>query len=219
MSNAQKKPEPNAEDVFSIDFDDQGKSNMPGVTQLINPEVLRRRAEAQAAAAAKTSPQRAPTTAPAPAAQAKPTVSEATSFYTAPAAAKKEQTLAEMGVRLELQFESKQGFFQFVKFKPHQKEPEAWQEKFFNQMKIDLKSLQVTTIFQEFEAMRSSFHQDTFGLKNGEFVQIIRPDENSKQLYVLLSNQALFSKKIHVLEKFAVVKNDDSDDEFKIELA
>ena len=49
MSNAQKKPEPNAEDVFSIDFDDQGKSNMPGVTQLINPEVLRRRAEAQAA--------------------------------------------------------------------------------------------------------------------------------------------------------------------------
>ncbi len=264
MSNSQKKPEAtNVSAVFSIDFSDD--SVIPGVTQLINPQMLAKRAEAKGkkdakdaaakvslapdpepdpvAAAPKAPPkpsapvmdsdggisisledsspalivnhQHAPSSpveldfTPAPiVATPVPEVLPVTAF--APSSNGNTQTstsplgsgsiLGELGVQLEIQFEDQRGFHRFVRFKNHAASPQGWQEKFFAQMKLDLKKLAAVSNFEEYDSSQR-FIQDVFGLSENQYVQIVRERENSVRVHVLLSSSSLAPHKALVIQK------------------
>jgi hypothetical protein len=135
-------------------------------------------------------------------------------------------SLAEMGVQFELQFESERGTYRYRRMRPHGKKSFAlWQEKFFYQMKIDLKALEVEGPFQEFAKATHPFHEDAFGLTDASFVQVVRVSGDTQKLYVLISEKSLVQdtqKICDFLSGKGISPAGDSsgdDDEFKIELA
>ena len=188
-------------ELYSISFDEES-GNAPGVTQLINPKLIAEKEAARRAKEAAVSPVSANSSAP-------KMVSNV--------------SLTSLGVFYELQFEIEHGSFKYARMKPHGKARfEMWQERFYFQMKLDLKALEVQSNFQEFSKGKDSFQEDAFALTDASFVQIIRVDGDSQKIYVLLSSQSLGSKKEAVLQALSGKTSgagSAGDDEFKIEMA
>lgn len=220
MADEQKKRDETLAGVFSINFDEKGNSTMPGVTQLINPEVLKKRQEAAAAAAPKVQ-SKEPEKKNSSDDGIQISLDDGKSDSVTDSAPVHSKDSMSPSILLELQFENENGQYRFARFKAHQKNASIWQEHFFSQMKLDLKLLQITGDFQEFEASKHPFHQDAFGLSLGQFMQMIHAP-GSNQIQVLFSTMSLGSKKDEVLESIrAGSKNAQANDrdEFKIELA
>jgi hypothetical protein len=218
MSSSQNKKETTqVSGIFSIDFNDLGSSGVPGVTQLINPEMLRQKAAAQAKKN-KTSTDSIVI----PEESSKLVEIGITPAGTTPAEKLNPPSLQSLGILLELQFEIEKGFYRFCRFKFHgQSKAEAWQENFFNQMKIDLKTLEFIGGFEEFSARNSPFHREAFGLTENQFLQLIRIEASSKKVFALLSDKSLSLKKEVILSALQENSDNSSDDSdsLKIELA
>ncbi len=230
-----------ASGIFSISFDDES-GNPPGVTQLLNPKLMAAKEAARKAKEAANAPKvETKVASPEPSFEieinneptpniSSPTPAPTAAKATAPAssAAGTNQSLKDLGVHFELQFESERGSYRYTRVKPHGKSGfEMWQEKFFYQMKLDLRTLEVQGTFQEFAKGKHTFQEDAFALTDSSFVQIVRLDGDTQKIYVLLSSQSLMSKKDAVLQALSgktaggAGSGDKSSggDDFKIELA
>lgn len=134
------------------------------------------------------------------------------------------RTLTELGVQYELQFEMERGVYRYTRMKGHSRATFAlWQQKFYFQMKLDLKALGLEAPFQEFQKSKDEFYSDAFGLIDANFVQIVRLETSAQKIYVFLSDQSLAPYQEILADLVQGKKpgngsNDSGDDEFKIEL-
>jgi hypothetical protein len=135
-------------------------------------------------------------------------------------------SLAALGVQFELQFEMERGVYRYRKMKGHARANLAlWQEKFYFQMKIDLKTLEVQGSFQEFAKATHPFHEDAFGLTDSSHVQIVRLEGDTQKLFVLVSEKSLSTSEQKVRDLLAGKSagggsaSGNDENSFKIELA
>ena len=212
---------------------------MPGVTRLLNPKVLQEKAEAlrreKARASAPSSgslpPKKleavvAPAPAPIPADEGGISIDlGGNDDHTSPDFAPK--SLADFGVQFELHFENERGTFRYKRMRGHGRPNFAlWQEKFYYQMKVDLKILEITSKFQEFSKEKHPFCEDAFGLSDASYVQVVRLEDDNEKVYVLISEKSLSGQEKQVQDflagKGVTSGGDSSGDEdegsFKIEL-
>jgi hypothetical protein len=204
------KPKETTQINFTISFDED--SPLPGVTQLLNPAAMKERA--------LRTPQKM-STPPSMKSAPLPEKVEATPIHTAKALATT-KTLVDLKVQFELRFEMKNGLYQYSKMKAHSKANlSLWQENFYYQMKINLKTFDIQKTFEEFEKGKHHFQEDAFGLSQCSHVQVVRLASQSDKLFVLLSEQSLtkFEPLIReLLEKNNSSSSGSNGDDFKIEL-
>ena len=215
--------------LFSITFDEDA-GNAPGVTQLLNPKLIAQKEAARKAKEAAQAPSTPSQRVPEAVEQvieiqfdSKPEPTRVQPPTPRPSVGEM-QSLTQMGVHFELQFENERGSYRYARMKPHGKERfEMWQEKFYYQMKLDLRTLEIQGTFQEFAKGKNTFQEDAFALTDSTFAQIVRLEGDAQKIYVLLSNQSLLSKKDAVVQalqnKSSGSAGSSSDDDFKIELA
>lgn len=212
MSN--KKPT-EAEVPSSIVVDDFS-SAVPGVTMLLNPKVIlereaaRKRGETQVPATQEPEPSLPPpllTTEPMAESQPDGGIEISLSFDSEPVHSapepliasepepkpeSKPDSLSQMGVQLELQFQEDGSGFRFQKILPHaQSSVEDWQEKVFRGMRLELEILGIQVSFQEYSSKKDFFQTDAFCVPEGSYVQIVRSREHSDRLYVLITKRSL----------------------------
>jgi hypothetical protein len=232
MSSAGKpKEKSDATRNFHIGFE-EGAGPIPGVTQLLNPQLMEDRANA-----AKARPQSAASVAAAPLETPKEITIDLGEDYSKPLEAVTSpniiqrpvgKSLADFKVQYELHFESERGAYRFTRMRGHTRESFAlWQQKFFFQMKLDLQALGVKNLFQEYTKNTDTFQADAFGLDDASHVQIVRIEGSPQKIFVLLSNQSLVKDEA-VVRDLLLGKGvspagdgsgDDDEGDFKIELA
>ena len=131
--------------------------------------------------------------------------------------------LSLMGVHFELHFEKRGGDFRYARMKPHARASfELWQQKFFYEMKLDVRTLEIQVSFQEFAKKQNPFQEDAFGLGDAHYVQIIRLEDQNDKIFVLLSASSLLQRQAEVRQALSGKSNSGSSDDgdsFKIELA
>jgi hypothetical protein len=191
MGDPKKK---NEETVSSIVVD-EFSSAVPGVTMLLNPQVIlereasRVKMERSDPVAETFSPDNEGIVLSSPSAAepaAEPVVQ--TVFDDTP--------LSQLGVLLELHFEDEGAGFRFLKIVPHAQGPAAeWQEVAYRGMRIELDVLGINISFQEFSAKKDSFHADAFCAADDAWIQIVRSREHSTRMYVLITRRSLLLEK------------------------
>ena len=232
---------------ISIGFDDESGGTVPGVSQLLNPKAMAAKAQAAkipnqfSASSSQTKttinplvfdheielhleeeafPPSATASHQPPAAQ--PALRDAVDEPERTRMIVSQSKLAKLGVQLELVFEKKKNQFRFTRVKGHSKTAfEPWQEKFFSQMKVDLAALGIQISFQEFSKKQHLFQAEAFGMTDFAFVQIVRLENDSDRIFVLLSETSLLMKQDEVRAELSgkTIENSDDTGEFKIELA
>jgi hypothetical protein len=198
---------------------------MPGITQLLNPKAMKTFDPANTSTPATKAQEQREISVTFDEDDAPPLVTKTSTAQLTSSALnavpQNSTPLAALGVQYELHFESQHGNFRYTRMKPHAKASfELWQQKFFFQMKIDLKALEIQVSFQEFSKKQSPFHEDAFGLVDASYVQIVRLENDTQKIFVLLSTQSLLLKQDEVRAALAGKSFDkDGSDDLKIELA
>jgi hypothetical protein len=212
-----KKPDPKknqTNEIFISDFSE----DVPGVTQLLSPNLasLRKKSapveeekpavqekEKTVAVALENSPLapeptratmtafRKENTTVKPSAEAKVPVSPA-------------RSLQDFGIEFHLVFSEENGVLRFQNAQETGGSAfPAWRKSFFKGMKIDLRILGITVSFQEFSADRFPFQKEAFGLAADEFVQCVRDPKERSRMHVLFSKKSLLAKKNEIEEALA----------------
>jgi|GEM_PF-4779880 len=191
----QKKNDFDLPALGEIDFNDSG--DVPGVTQLLTPSLLkgRKKNEAGPAPAAPAAPVEAPALEeeiPEEPEAIEPGGSDefhpVDSLPEAPFPSW--ETMArEIGVRFELTFRFNGVVYAFsghVEHAPHSFEP--WRNEFFNGMTFEPARFSLNTDFEEFEAKTRSFLRDALGAGDQDHLIFAR---NGNELRILFSPHSL----------------------------
>jgi len=210
-----KKGKAPAGEVFTIDLDQQSDSyEIPGVTQLLNPEKMAERAQQ---AAQKTEPKKEFTL--------EPTRTVATGMQSPPPIiGKPGSLLKDLGVLFDFQFALQDGTFLFQNGVAHAEAfVQGWQQEVLDGMKLDLKALLYQEPFQEFRYETYGYLYSAFAAQPQHFIQIVQTSPEA--VHVLLSKQSLAARKDTVLDSVRAsstatssTKSDDSEKSLKIEL-
>jgi hypothetical protein len=186
MGDPKKK---NDETVSSIVVD-EFSSAVPGVTMLLNPQVILER-EASRVKMERSDPV-AETFSP----DSEGVVLSSEPVVESSPLPAHETPLARLGVLLELHFEDEGNGFRFLKVVPHAHAQTAeWQEAAYRGMKIELDVLGINISFQEFSAKKDFFHADAFCAEDDAWIQTVRSREHSTRMYVLITKRSLLLEK------------------------
>lgn len=206
MSN--KKENTQMSEVFTIDLDQFGDGDIPGVTQLLNPAKM-----AEKAAAVKAAAEQAAKEAANPSAKAMTTKSPSgeTAIFTPLRA----QSLKDMFVMFDFQFTAKNGDYCFSEGVAHT-EPVvlAWQTRVLTGMKLDLSQFVFSAPFQEYRFETAGILFAAFGIQPQHFMQLVQP-HGDNTIHVLVSHRSQAAHKDAILATFAKSSSEGSG---KIEL-
>ena len=227
MSQTKKDTEGTVSSIIVDDFN----SSVPGVTMLLNPQViLEREAARQKLESTETPPIDAEPLAlpemevldagprisilaeetPASEPEVAPPLAQAPPLDT---------PLSRLGVWTELHFEENDRGFCFVQAIPHAHgKIEAWQEAAYRGMKLELDVLGISISFQEFSTRKDPFQTDAFCTPEGGYVQTVRSREHSNRLYVLVTSRSLLMEKEQVYTALEGSGEKESDDGGSIEI-
>lgn len=205
MGNPQKKKDETSSSIVVDEF----SSAVPGVTMLLNPQVIFEREASRAKQEQSGSPEPEH-----PVAETFETESEGVSLSVeiplteapvseAPMSASRvdvaahpDTPLSRLGVLMELHFEDEGSGFRFIKAVPHsQGEIKDWQQEAYRGMKIELDVLGINISFQEFSAKKNHFEADAFCTPDDAWIQTVRSRDHSTRMYVLITNRSLLLEK------------------------
>jgi|GEM_PF-3309999 len=189
-----KKEKTQMSEVFTIDLDQHSDSHeIPGVTQLLNPEKM-------AEAAKKAAQKGAQNPLPKKEFTLEPTRTVATGMQSPPPIiGKPGSLLKDLSVLFDFQFTLQNGTFLFQNAVAHAEAfVQAWQLEVLNGMKLDLKALLYQEPFQEFRYETFGYLYSAFGAQTQHFIQIVQT--SSETAHVLLSKQSLAARKDAVLD-------------------
>ncbi len=205
---------------------DEFSSDVPGVTQLLNPALFAKRKKSSEA------PEM-----PAAVSPEKPDllndsieIEIHSSAPTAPQEAPKEsQPKAQIETRpeprtkspsphLHLVFSGSNPLFQLIGPGAHAPDLKPWQKSFFKSMNVDLKFLGIQSPFQERQAASDPFLKEAFGAEDSDYLIFIRHPDHPESLHVLFSKETLANQK-ETLESMLFGRKKEDTGEIKIELA
>jgi hypothetical protein len=212
MGDPKKKQETTSSIVV-----DEFNSAVPGVTMLLNPQVILERE-----ASRLKLEQSGSITPEAPLAETFSPDREGISL-TEEASPAADTPLAHLGVIVELHFEDDGSGFRFMKAVPHSiGKIEEWREEAYRGMKLELEALGIAISFQEFSAKKDFFEADAFCAPDDSWIQTVRSREHTSRMYVLITQRSLLleKEKVYTLLEGTGEKEsgDDSDDGGGIEI-
>ena len=189
--------------------------DVPGVTQLLTPNLASLRKKENAEAIHLESPT------PSGNAGASPPKLSLPEKRTEARTSKNPNPLKDFGILYHLLFVEEGGALRYQGVMEIGDSPFAkWRHSFFHQMKIDLRILGISVSFQEFAADRFPLQKEAFGMDPEEFLQCVRDPVDLKKMHVFISKKSLLGKKneIEGVLSGAPAASEPGSGEIKIEL-
>jgi hypothetical protein len=203
MSGPQKKKDETSSSIVVDDFN----SSVPGVTMLLNPQVI---FEREASRAKQEQSESVLTVEPG----VETSHPESHGISISGDSPVGDTPLSRLGVLLELQFEDEGSGFRFVRAVPHaQGKIEDWQNTVYEGMRIELDVLGINISFQEFSANKNHFEADAFCAPDDAWIQTVRSRDHSTRMYVLITKRSLLLEKETVYTHLEGTGENDSGDE------